>query len=43
MQVRGKNKVKHKRDGEVSQGAVPFEDEVDTTLDCVELTKETLQ
>ena len=28
---------------EVSQGAVPFEDELDTTLDCVKLTKETLQ
>jgi len=43
MRVRGKNQVKHEQDGEVSQGAVPFEDKVDTTLDCIELTKETLQ
>ena len=28
---------------EVSQGVVPFEDGLDTTLDCVELTKETIQ
>jgi len=28
---------------EVSQGAVPFEDGLDTTLDCIELTKEMLQ
>ena len=28
---------------EVSQGAVPFKDEVDTMVDCIELTKETLQ
>jgi len=28
---------------EVSQGAVPFENGLDTMLDCIELTKETLQ
>jgi len=28
---------------EVSQGAVPFEGGLDTMLDCVELTKETIQ
>jgi len=28
---------------EVSQGAVSFKDGLDTTLDCIELTKETLQ
>ena len=28
---------------EVSQGAVPFEDGLDTMLDCIELTKETTQ
>jgi len=28
--------------GEVSQGVVPFEGGLDTMLDCIELTKETL-
>jgi len=42
MQVKGKNQVKHEWHEEVSQGAVPFEDGLDTMLDCIELTKETI-
>jgi len=40
MRVRGKNAVKYEQYEEVSQGAVPFEDGLDTMLDCIELTRE---
>jgi len=32
----------HEQYEEVFQGAVPFEDGLDTTLDCIELTRETI-
>jgi len=41
--VRGFERSEARAVQEVSQGAVPFEDGLDTMLDCVELTKETLQ
>ena len=44
MRVRGKNKVKHKRvQGRSLKGQFPLEFGLDTMLDCIELTKETIQ
>ena len=42
-QVRGKNEVKYEQAQGISQGAVLFEVGLDTTLNCIELTKETMQ
>jgi len=42
MQVRGKNKVKHERAQRSLKGRFPLRFGLDTMLDCIELTRETI-